>query len=127
MQYTKTERISESAEQQAVIEWTTWASARYPCLKLLYHIPNGGSRGRAEAGRFKSEGVKAGVPDLCLPAARHGYHGLYIEMKAMGGKVSGKQTEWIKALEGEGYLCRVCYGADAAIRLIEAYLKEDRA
>ena len=127
MQYAKTERISESAEQQAVIEWAEWASARYPCLKLLYHIPNGGSRSRAEAGRFKSEGVKSGVPDLCLPAARHGYHGLYIEMKAEKGVVSENQKKWIADLSKEGYFCRVCYGADAAIRLIEEYLKGGRA
>lgn len=120
----RTERISESQEQQAVIEWAAWASAKFPCLKLLYHVPNGGSRSRAEAGRFKSEGVKAGVPDLCLPAARHGYHGLYIEMKAMGGKAADKQTAWMNALAGEGYLCRVCYGADAAIRLLEKYVQE---
>lgn len=122
----RTERISESQEQQAVIEWAEWASAKFPCLKLLYHIPNGGSRSRAEAGRFKSEGVKSGVPDLCLPAARHGYHGLYIEMKAVGGKVSDKQTAWMIALAGEGYLCRVCYGADTAIRLLEKYVQEVR-
>ncbi len=122
----RAERISECQEQQAVIEWAEWASAKFPCLKLLYHVPNGGSRSRAEAGRFKSEGVKAGVPDLCLPAARHGYHGLYIEMKAMGGKVSDKQTAWMTALAGEGYLCRVCYGADAAIRLLEKYVQEGR-
>lgn len=120
----RAERISESQEQQTVIEWAEWASAKFPCLKLLYHVPNGGSRSRAEAGRFKSEGVKAGVPDLCLPAARHGYHGLYIEMKAVGGKVSDKQTAWMNALAGEGYFCRVCYGADAAIRLLEKYVRE---
>ena len=30
---------------------------------------------------LKRQGVKAGVPDIMLPAARAGYHGLYIELK----------------------------------------------
>ena len=65
---------TESEEQQTLFSWATMQSGRYPELRLLYHIPNGGSRGKAEAGRFKAEGVKSGVPDLCLPVARGAYH-----------------------------------------------------
>lgn len=31
---------------------------------LFFHPANGGRRGRAEAGRFKAQGVVAGIPDL---------------------------------------------------------------
>ena len=66
---------TESVEQQCLFRWAAFQSGRFPELALLYHVPNGGSRKKAEAGRFRAEGVKAGVPDLCLPVARGGFHG----------------------------------------------------
>ena len=71
---------TESVEQQLLFRWARFYVSKYPELALLYHIPNGGSRRKSEAGRFKAEGVKAGVPDLFLPAARENFHGLYIEI-----------------------------------------------
>jgi hypothetical protein len=49
-------------------------------LKLLYAVPNGGDRNLRVPRKLKAEGVMAGVADLCLPAARRGYHGLYLEI-----------------------------------------------
>lgn len=66
---------TESVEQQCLFRWAAFQSGRFPELALLYHVPNGGSRKKAEAGRFRAEGVKAGVPDLCLPVARGGAQG----------------------------------------------------
>lgn len=114
---------SESEEQQVVIEWAEYTQGHWPELALLYHVPNGGKRGKVEAARFKREGVKPGVPDLCLPVARNGRHGLYIEMKAMDGKLTAKQSEWLEALKKQGYLAVECHGAAAAIRFLEWYLK----
>lgn len=57
---------TESVEQQCLFRWAAFQSGRFPELALLYHVPNGGSRKKAEAGRFRAEGVKAGVPDLCF-------------------------------------------------------------
>ena len=90
----------------------------------MYHIPNGGSRSKSEAGHFKAEGVKAGVPDICLPVARSGYHGLYIELKRVkGGRVSTAQQGWIAALRDQGYYACVCKGWDDAAHVIKAYLE----
>lgn len=89
----------------------------------MYHIPNGGSRNKAEAARLKAQGVRAGVPDICLPAARGCYHGLYIELKRRnGGRVSEAQRGWIEYLENAGYCARVCHGWDEARETIEKYL-----
>lgn len=90
----------------------------------MYHIPNGGKRGRAEAIRFKAEGVKAGVPDICLPVARGAWHGLYIELKRReGGRVSTEQAEWIEVLIRQGYQAAVCRGWEEAKETIMNYLK----
>lgn len=114
---------TESEEQRAVMEWAEAASGRWPELKLLYHVPNEGQRSMATGGRLRAEGLKSGVPDLCLPSARGGYHGLYIEMKRrQGGRTSPEQKEWLEALEAEGYKTALCRGADAAIETIMGYL-----
>lgn len=63
------------------------------------------------------------MPDLCLPVAKNGYHGLYIEMKYGRNKSTEKQEEWQKALQEQGYFVAVCYGAEEAERVIASYLQ----
>lgn len=106
-----------------VIDWAEWNTGRFPALKLLHHIPNGGKRNKAEAARFKAMGVKAGVPDLFLPVPMNGYAGLYIEMKYDKNKPTDNQKEWIKALKENGYKVEVCWSGEAATRELEAYLQ----
>lgn len=80
-------------------------------------------KSRAAGGRMKAEGLKPGVPDLCLPVARGGFHGLYIELKAQGGRPTANQEQWIEKLTAQGYLAKVCVGFESAQHLIESYLK----
>ena len=116
-------KSAESLEQQALIQWAQFQSRTYPELKLLYHVPNGGKRNKVTAIRLKKEGVKAGVPDLCLPVPKGKWHGLYIEMKAQNGKLSKKQIWWIEQLRQQGYYVAVCYGWEQAKEMIVRYLK----
>lgn len=117
-------KSSEHMEQTAVFEWAAWNEHKYPELKLMYHIPNGGSRNIIEAANLKRQGVKAGMPDICLPVARGAYHGLYIELKRQkGGRVTPEQEKKIDDLREEEYAACVCYGAKEAIDVITDYLK----
>ncbi|MCP4540129.1 MAG: VRR-NUC domain-containing protein [Chloroflexi bacterium] len=114
---------TEHDEQKAVVEWAAMVSLRYASLALLYAIPNGGHRHAAVGARLKAEGVKAGIPDLCLPVPRHGYGALYIEMKRVkGGTVSRTQRHWIEALREAGNRVEVCRGATDAIRVLTDYV-----
>lgn len=113
---------SEATEQERLISWAQWQHNRFPELKLLFHIPNGGSRNALEAANLKRQGVKAGVPDLFLPVAKGTYHGLFIEMKWGKNTVTDKQDEWLHDLMVQGYKAAVCYGADEAIEIITDYL-----
>jgi len=113
---------SEATEQEIVINWCEYNSPRHPELKLIYHVPNGGSRNQLEAVNLKRQGVKAGVPDLNLPVALNGFHGLYIEMKFGKNKTTEKQKWWLEQLQKQGYKTAVCYGADEAIDTIKEYL-----
>ena len=91
--------VQEDFEQELVIRWSIGQIDAWPELALLHHIPNGGKRGKAEAAKLKRMGVKPGVPDLHLPIARGGFHGLYVEMKRLdGGRVSSEQRVWLAAL-----------------------------
>lgn len=47
---------SEDTEQINVISWASWQMQKYPELKWLHHIPNGGSRNRAEAVKLEADG-----------------------------------------------------------------------
>ena len=116
----------ESVEQTCLFHWAQRQSGAYPALSLMFHIPNGGSRHKVEARKLKEQGVKAGVPDVCLPVARGGYHGLYVELKRIkGGKVSSDQQDWIKALAAEGYMAVVCRGWNEAAEAILKYLRQE--
>ena len=112
----------EANEQETLFRWAWFARGTHPELDLLYHIPNGGSRNRIEAANLKRQGVKAGVPDLCLPVARGKYHGLYIEMKYGKNKTSESQNKWLSALQKQGYAATVCYGFEEARAVITKYL-----
>ena len=116
----------EANEQATLFQWAAFNEGKYPELALLYHIPNGGSRNKIEAYNLKRQGVKAGVPDLCLPVARGKYHGLYIELKHGKNKLSDNQKIWLKRLQNQGYCAECCYGWQAAANLIEEYLKRGR-
>ena len=113
----------EEIEQTCLFRWAALESGAHPELALLHAIPNGGKRSKSEAARMKAAGVKPGVPDMFLPVAREGCHGLYIELKRRdGGRVSPEQTAWMDALARQGYKTALCHGWDAAREEIQRYL-----
>lgn len=107
---------SEDIEQGLVVEWCD--------LKKIpiVHVPNEGKRSASYAARLKRIGMRPGFPDLFIPLARGRYHGLFIEMKYVGGRASGAQESWLRLLSREGYAVSVSYGFDAARGVIEKYL-----
>jgi hypothetical protein len=114
--------MSESTEQQALFEWAEFAAKKTPELKLLFAVPNGGKRDKVTAAILKREGVKSGVPDICLPVPRNEFHGLYIEMKFGKNKPSQNQLWWIEQLRQQGYRVDVCYGWGDAVKVIVGYM-----
>ncbi|NCB31628.1 MAG: VRR-NUC domain-containing protein [Clostridia bacterium] len=123
---------TEHGEQAYVIQWARTNAYREPALNYLFAIANGarlshrmsqnGTHYSPEANKLRSEGMLAGVPDLCLPAARRGYNGLYIEMKIGKNKTSEQQDAVIKYLREAGYQVEVCYGGDKAVEVLIFYL-----
>lgn len=111
------------------------AAERNACvIDWIHAVPNGGARGsdekggdrlaRIRGGQLKAEGVKSGVSDVDIPAARHGYHGFKIEMKAPG-KLKGESAEqkaYGAYLASEGYLYAVFDSWEDAFNAIAWYL-----
>jgi hypothetical protein len=123
---------SEHAEQATIIAWAQRWEHLVPELALLFAIPNGaalagytGRRGKRyspQAAKLKAEGLRPGVPDLFLPVARQGFHGMFIELKVGKNKPTREQVRLVDALAEQGYYAAVCWGAEDAIGEIKAYL-----
>lgn len=116
--------LSEAQHQANVVKWSQQLHIRsqWPELALLFHIPNGGTRDAVEGKHLKQQGVKPGVPDLCLPVPSGRYHGLFLEMKTDTGRASEAQKWWIEHLNAAGYFAQVCHGWESAVQTIEWYL-----
>ena len=115
--------MSEHQEQVAVIEWF---DTQYSALRgRLYAIPNGARTSIGTAVKLRREGLRKGVPDLCLPYRTLKYSGLYIEMKDLKGKVSIEQTDWLSYLASQGFRTAVCFGFDEAAKEIKGFLAQE--
>lgn len=87
----------------------------YPNLRrLLFHVPNEGSRNPKEAMKLKSMGVLAGVPDLILLKPLCG-----IELKMVNGKISPAQKELHEYWTNNGIPVYVCWNANDVCNLLD--------
>lgn len=115
--------MSEHDEQVALFKWVALKAHVMPELKLLYAVPNAAAGAqRGQAGKMKAEGLKSGVPDVCLPVPRRAYHGLYIEMKMPGRRPTVSQEWWLNGLSLQGYMVYICYSCEQAQTVITEYL-----
>lgn len=115
----------EHQEQVALFRWAALQENKHPELKLLFAIPNGGKRDIRIAQKLKAEGVKAGVPDICLPVPRKGFSSLFIELKQpKGTNGSDNQKLWLEMLNQAGAKATLCKGWDNARETILEYLGE---
>lgn len=113
---------TEHAHQVAVFVWAALNYQKYPELRMMFAIPNGGLRNKITAANLKAEGVRAHVPDIFLPAPRGKWHGLFIEMKKVGGHLDPGQADYLQSLRQQGYGACFCIGWESAVRVLEQYL-----
>lgn len=99
-----------------------------PELEWLFAIKNAGHGDAIRGARSAAEGVKAGVPDLCLPVPSNSYFGLYVELKRplapgkRAGTLGPDQDKWSKRLLASGYQWKLAFGWEAARDEILQYL-----
>lgn len=87
--------------------WAMWQQEGRPELKLLYHVPNGGKRDKRTATALRRQGVKAGVPDLCLPVARGGVSRPVHRVKSREKQNDRKAGQMDSCIKAAGLL-RLC-------------------
>jgi len=122
--------VTEDEHQELIFEWVDSHLDTYPLLKLLYANMNGVRRSKRYTAKLKRRGLKSGIPDMFLPVARHGFHGLYIELKRPktkdhnAGIMSTSQKMWNRELMDQGYACMIAYGHQEVISLFEHYFAE---
>jgi hypothetical protein len=81
------------------------------CGRLLWFaVPNGGSRNLLEAVNLKRQGLRAGVPDLCIIPKIGPV--MFIELKSEEGTLSRLQSLWLQNLVEYGCPVRVCRSLD---------------
>ena len=115
---------SEHDLQVQIVTRSLALAESHPEILLLHAIPNGDFRGWGAGKKLKAEGVIPGVPDLCMPVARGGFHGFYMELKKSGGHVRSDQWEFMESLHSQGYFVRVCNSVGVALEIIQNYLEE---
>ncbi len=109
-------RITEDEVQEAVVEFCDLVHVA--CV----HIPNESKRSQAYGAKMKRMGLRKGFPDLFLPMARKGFHGLFIELKRdRHSPPTKEQLGWIDKLNKEGYRAVICHGIDETIAEIKDY------
>jgi hypothetical protein len=100
----KARKAPEARLQESVCQYL---ALQERCGRLLWFaVPNGGSRNLLEAVNLKRQGLRAGVPDLCIipkvgPVC-------FIELKSEDGVVSKLQGIWMQNLTDYGCPVRVC-------------------
>lgn len=112
--------IFETHIQQAYLKWLSF---QYPLVfKLTFSFANAGKRSPRTGRRMVREGMKKGICDIGIFYPAYPYHGLFIEFKRKGGKVSNAQKRVIELLNDNGYLAIVCDTIEDAISATKKYL-----
>jgi len=118
--------MSEHDEQVALFDWAMVYQTEVPELAFMFAIPNQGGKGHSAMIRGRKmvkEGLKSGVPDIFLAVARGKFHGMFVEMKVKGGRVTENQKIWLNGLTLEGYVCAVCFSFEQAQDAILDYIR----
>jgi len=78
---------------------------------IVFHVPNGGKRGKAEAGRLRGMGTLAGVPDLIVLADGRAYG---LEIKTDSGRMSPAQKAMARRFADAGIPYEVARSVEGA-------------
>lgn len=97
----KRKRKKNNEEERMQCKFFEEVEKIFPKLpnKLLFAVPNGGSRHIREAANLKRQGVTSGVSDVILLIPKKGYASLCIEFKTKKGIQSEEQKEFQRQAE----------------------------
>ncbi len=108
--------------QSAFLDWLFYNHRNI--FDVTFAPSNEGRRTAKEAYFAKRRGLKPGVPDLFIPVARSGFHGLFIELKILPNKATPSQLRMMALLTLQNYRCIICYTLEAMIQVFQEYLDD---
>jgi hypothetical protein len=108
---------SEASFQKAIASYLDFKGV------LWFHPPNEIKAKPQYMAKRKQQGVKSGVPDICILEPNSKYYGLFIELKVGYNKLSKNQENWIDKLGVRAYKTAVSYSLDETRAIIDEYLK----
>ncbi len=112
-----------ASEHDIQVSLMQWLKLKHPYAEsLTYATPNAAKRTPRQGAYMKAEGLKAGVPDICMALPKGEYGGLYIELKKEGGRATVAQNEWLDRLSNAGNKAVLCVGFTEAANTIDEYL-----
>lgn len=121
----KAKRVISHDESNMQAEFFRKIKLFFPTLpdKLLFSVPNGGSRNPIEARNMKLQGIKSGVADVILLVPKKGFASLCMEFKTATGKQSEEQKEFQRQAEACGSKYVIVRSVASAIETVKEYLK----
>lgn len=122
MGYPGIKRGSENEIQADYFAEIALHRRKHPQIEMIHAIPNGAHKSKIARVVYSLTGLKSGVPDVFVPSARCGFHGLYIEFKTKIGRLTENQKWFIAKLKAEGYLVATCRTSEEAVSLTLGYL-----
>lgn len=107
--------------------WAEIMKEKYPELEMLFAVPFDAYKSVSSCKKFTEEGLKKGIPDVCLPISNGKFSSLWIKIKSSKHtKLTEKQKWWIKELNAKGCLAVDCVGWEAARDIILNYLNASK-
>ena len=111
----------DKTEYQIQTAFVNYLQLKHP--DLLYTIsPAGFIMSAGMAMKMMRMGYRKGTPDLTIYEPRGQYHGLFLEFKKPGGKVSPEQITFLLTAREKGYAAFDTHSTEEAISLLEGYL-----
>lgn len=117
--------MTEAQEQKLFVQWFRKS---HPKLSRSLRVSLNGSLGHgAKAARrvsgLKGQGFVTGESDIFIAVPASEFHGLFIEMKVIGGVVSPEQRDYLTYMRNLGYATAICYSGNEAIAEFKAYYR----
>lgn len=116
---------TEYEEQRLLFQYLAAYESEFPELAFASGDLNGVRLPMGAAAKAKAAGMRAGKPDVFIPARRGTSGGLFVELKRVKhSRVEAWQLAWHNYLRAAGYTCAVCKGHVEALDVILAYLRQ---
>lgn len=130
MKFYKTKKTEHNLQKE-IVTYVKNLAKEFPQLETIFSVPNGiyfvgasAIQSAIQMNKLKSEGLKNGAPDLCIPlkSKNKKFNCLFIECKTETGKLSDNQKEFIEILEKNGSKVSVIRTLKDFVQLLTDYL-----